>query len=321
MEQPSLIVIPGAVAVLSTGPSIAPFILGLAIGSTLLLLGGVTGYFFARRQISEISSSSGDMDQRSLLKLLHELSQFTRDYRGGVQQFQTEVRDLTHRASSLGGTSGNPIHPVVQQILETSRKLQTRLDAAERQLAAQTEQLESYLNEARTDGLTGLANRRAFDKKLDELFAKYTNGGSSFVVALVDVDHFKKINDTYGHPTGDSVLREVARRLSLEIEETILVARYGGEEFAVLLPSPLRMAAARLDNFRKVCAETPIKAEDQLIRISVSVGLSEVMNDTVPGPLIRRADESLYAAKGVGRNRTYYHDGKAPVLFGAPELA
>lgn len=321
MEVLPLIASPGTGASLGTGPSMAPFILGLAIGSTLLLLGGVTGYYFARRQQPEGSSSGGDMDQRSLLKLLHELSQFTRDYRSGIQKFQTEVRDLSHRANSPGNNAGNALPTVIHQVLETSRALQARLDAAERQLAAQTEQLESYLNEARTDGLTGLSNRRAFDKKLDELFSKYTSGGSSFVVALIDVDHFKKINDTYGHPVGDTVLCEVARRISLEIEETILVARYGGEEFAVLLPSPLRMAAARVDNFRKVCAETPIKTDDQPIRVTVSIGLSEVMNDTVLGPLIRRADESLYAAKGVGRNRTYYHDGKAPVLFGAPELA
>ena len=93
---------------------------------------------------------------------------------------------------------------LLKQIMESNGKLQTRLDAAEQQLEKQTKQIESYLTEARTDGLTGLYNRRAFDQQLDELFGNFRKGGRSFVLVLIDIDHFKRFNDRHGHQAGDA---------------------------------------------------------------------------------------------------------------------
>ncbi|MCG8652909.1 MAG: GGDEF domain-containing protein, partial [Pirellulales bacterium] len=101
--------------------------------------------------------------------------------------------------------------------METNEELQTRLDAAEQQLDKQTQQIESYLTEARTDGLTGLFNRRAFDQRLEEMFVGYRQGGRSFVLVLVDIDHFKSINDSYGHQIGDEVLQEIAKTLKSQL--------------------------------------------------------------------------------------------------------
>ena len=106
---------------------------------------------------------------------------------------------------------------LLQQIMQSNEQLQSRLDAAERQLEKQTQQIECYLTEARTDGLTGLFNRRAFDQRLEEMFVAYRDGGRSFVVVLIDIDQFKLINDKHGHQAGDEVLQQLARILRTEL--------------------------------------------------------------------------------------------------------
>lgn len=299
---------------------ISPFLAGLAIGALLLVFGGIAGFFLGRRRRE--GSEGLHIDSRRVVSLLRELGNWTQEYRGGVRKYQAELSQIsTAVKESQSGAEPTEFMPLVERIMATNQQLQTRLEAAERQLEQQTRQIESYLNEARTDGLTGLANRRAFDKKLDELFAQFRQGGQSFVLVLIDIDHFKGINDSFGHPVGDLVLRQIAQRLNTGIENTTLVARFGGEEFAILMPSPLRMAADAIDGFRKKIAAEPIPCDGQPLRVTISVGLSEAKTDSVIGTIVRRADEALYAAKGMGRNRTYYHDGEAPALVGAPEIA
>ena len=298
------------------------FYLGSALGAGLLLIGVGIGFFMGRRGLRSVKREDG-VDRRRLLGLLRDLGAWTHEYRGGVTQYQDQLSELSHRVEDRAQDSPATaeVLPLVEQIMATNRQLQSRLDAAEKQLEDQTQRIESYLTEARTDGLTGLPNRRAFDRKLDELFAAFQRGGRTFVLAMIDIDHFKSFNDTYGHQTGDQVLRHVAQRMEQDIEGAILVARFGGEEFAVLLPSPLKVAASKMDQFRRRCADATFTAEGRELQVTLSIGLSETLGDQVIGTLVRRADEALYAAKGTGRNRTYYHDGKAPGLFGAPEIA
>lgn len=299
-----------------------PFIFGLVVGVLLLFFGVATGFIAGRRGRDVGERDDVGVDRRRVLKMLRELATWTTEYRGGVSRYQQELVELRNDATMNNEreSTNSSVLPLVEQIIQTNQHLQARLEAAEKQLEQQTQKIESYLSEARTDGLTGLANRRAFDKKLDEMFSVFKRTGNTFVLALVDIDHFKKINDTHGHQAGDSVLRQIATRMSLGIEDAILVSRFGGEEFAILLQSPLRMAAAKMDTFRKACAAEMVDADGQDLTVTVSIGLSETRDDAIIGPLVRRADESLYAAKGIGRNRTYYHDGNGPVLYGAPEV-
>jgi diguanylate cyclase len=198
--------------------------------------------------------------------------------------------------------------------------LQTRLDAAEQQLEKQTRQIASYLIEARTDGLTGLFNRRALDQRLEEMFIAYRNGGRSFVVALVDIDKFKSINDNHGHQAGDQVLKQLASVLRTRLDGAIIVARFGGEEFAAILDGPLTVAAETMNEVRKRIADYPMQAGATTLEVTISVGLAEPRDDIIVAPVLRRADEALYAAKNMGRNRVYFHDGRAPALVGAPEV-
>ncbi|MCA2214373.1 GGDEF domain-containing protein [Jidongwangia harbinensis] len=157
-----------------------------------------------------------------------------------------------------------------------------------------------------TDGLTGLHTRRYFEQCLATEVHRARRTGQPVGLLLVDVDHFKAVNDTYGHPGGDRVLIEVARRLLTSSGEGAVVARFGGEEFALLLPHTgpdgLDTAAERI---RRAIGGTPIAVRGEtLIRVTVSVGASCLPEHAdTPETLVLTADHALYAAKDAGRNR------------------
>lgn len=296
----------------------------IVMGSLLGLVLVAIGMQFGRRSRPHArgGSASGDAEgenREALLTMLKQLGSWTSEYSGNVTQYQAEIGAL--RQSAAGNPAGPEVMDVLQQIMQTNDRLKNRLDAAEIQLEKQTLQIENYLTEARTDGLTGLFNRRAFDKKLEEMFRGYRAGGRSFVLVLIDIDHFKNINDTYGHQAGDVVLQQVASKIQLSIDNPMIVARFGGEEFTALMDGPLRIAARQLDDVRKQVSGMQIEVNGTKIQVTISVGLSEPRDDLVPAPVLRRADEALYMAKNIGRNRVYYHDGRSPALVGAPEIA
>lgn len=305
------------------GNSIA-LIAGVTIAVLLLAVGFALGIRFSRRRRGgDPEELIGQQDRERVLHLLQDLGSWTSEYSGNVSDYQTKLGQINEavRESSGKPNAEDRILVLLRQIMQTNEQLQSRLDAAERQLEKQTRQIECYLTEARTDGLTGLFNRRAFDQRLEELFVAYRGGGRSFVVVLIDIDRFKTINDSYGHQAGDSVLQQLARTMRMELDQALIVARFGGEEFAAIMDGPLRIAANKMNEVRKRIADEPVMAEDRQLAITVSIGLSEPREDLVVGPILRRADESLYAAKNMGRNRVYYHDGRGPTLVGAPEVA
>ncbi|GIF12116.1 GGDEF domain-containing protein [Actinoplanes teichomyceticus] len=158
-----------------------------------------------------------------------------------------------------------------------------------------------------TDGLTGVRNRRHFEDALTAECRRAARAGYGLGLLMIDVDHFKKINDTYGHPAGDRVLRELARRLTAGRRAGTMLARYGGEEFVALVPhldaAELPLVAERV---RQSIAELPIEVSDRaLITVTASIGAAWSRGPrTEPAGLLRAADEALYAAKAAGRNRT-----------------
>jgi diguanylate cyclase (GGDEF)-like protein len=160
---------------------------------------------------------------------------------------------------------------------------------------------------SRTDMLTGIANRRSIMEQLNKEIARTFRHGPPVCLVLLDLDHFKKINDTHGHPTGDKVLREAARVLRASIRTCDVVGRYGGEEFMLILPdTTLEGATILLERCRAQLAATVIRAETgKAFHVTASFGVvcNEKNMATDPELLIKIADEALYRAKENGRNR------------------
>jgi diguanylate cyclase (GGDEF)-like protein len=165
-------------------------------------------------------------------------------------------------------------------------------------------EIEEISRRARTDGLTGLANRRHFDEQLQRVVAETDRFGGTCSLILVDLDHFKSINDRRGHEAGDLVLKHVAQVLTDAVRTVDLCARYGGEEIAVLLPQTTERGAAELAERLRSSLETrPLLYQGEQIHVTASFGVSTY---PVPVPygdwLVLAADKALYKAKGAGRN-------------------
>ena len=157
---------------------------------------------------------------------------------------------------------------------------------------------------ASTDTLTGLWNRRQGREYVEQAVAASRRYGHALSVAMLDIDHFKSINDTYGHASGDLALQQVSAILRCNVRKADALVRWGGEEFLVLMPSTAKPGARVAgERYRQAICARPLQLEgsEQLL-VTVSVGLASFENDDVPG-LLGRADEALYAAKRRGRNR------------------
>ncbi len=160
-------------------------------------------------------------------------------------------------------------------------------------------------HQSQTDALTGLKNRRAFDRLLGEELSRAQRGSSSLALLMVDVDHFKLFNDALGHVAGDDALRRVAQTLQLQARNYDQVARYGGEEFVLVLPATNLAEATAVAQRVRSAVETMYSPQRP---VTVSVGVAMSAQGDSPEQLIKRADQSLYQAKSEGRNRVAVRD-------------
>jgi diguanylate cyclase (GGDEF)-like protein len=198
-------------------------------------------------------------------------------------------------------------HFQIRQQLEALRDIQAKRIKVEQKLResqAKLKEANARLMElVTTDPLTGVSNRRAFDEQLQNLWKLSARSQSPLSLLMLDVDHFKKINDTFGHEAGDEVLRQVARTLKHATRSTDVTARYGGEEFAILLPStPLDAAALFAEHLRETIASLPWEGA----ALTISIGAaSDTASSSGRGicRLVQHADAALYEAKRSGRNR------------------
>jgi diguanylate cyclase (GGDEF)-like protein len=171
--------------------------------------------------------------------------------------------------------------------------------------------LDQLSERAHIDALTGLWNRRYCDRRLIEEVDTWHRHGAAFSLLMMDIDHFKHINDTYGHPFGDQVLREVASALIGRLRKRDIPCRYGGEEFAIILPNTSQRAARLVASaLHDAIARVALEHMGQLVHVTVSVGVSsselfeQDKRDCTPDRVLALADGALYAAKRGGRNRT-----------------
>jgi diguanylate cyclase (GGDEF)-like protein len=243
------------------------------------------------------------LDEATLEEILQELPAQVAEAGAAFEHdlgAQPALDDLINDARQQLGAMARQYGELVQAL--------SRLVAEKEQLAEQLRQANiSLAQQATTDALTGLPNRRAFDEALTRDLARAQRQASPLSLAVLDVDHFKKFNDTYGHATGDLVLKAVAGALASCVRSGDVPARYGGEEFAVILPATdLPGALIVGERIRKCIAETGVETPQGKLHVTVSVGLvsqrpgaAKATNES----LFERADQALYRAKQQGRNR------------------
>lgn len=235
---------------------------------------------------------------------------------GSVQSATTEygetlgnVTDQIQNAQSiedLGSVVSNIIQDT-KKMVEKNQELEVQLSSSSETVNELRRNLDNVKREAMTDGLTGIANRKAFDKAIHDSIEEATANSTPLSLLMIDIDFFKKFNDTYGHQIGDQVLRLVARALVDNVKGRDTAARYGGEEFSILLPETPAFAACKVaEMLRKAVESKEVinkSNNENLGRITLSIGVSEYHAGEGISDFIERADAALYQSKKNGRNR------------------
>ncbi len=231
---------------------------------------------------------------------------------GMTGSYDASLSGATEKLSSA--RNRDQITSIVEALLrsttemrETNKALEDRLTLSKNEISNLQHSLEVIRAESLTDPLTGLGNRKYFDRMINTSVQSALASGDPLSLLLFDIDHFKSFNDSYGHLTGDQVLRLVGLSLKQTIKGQDITARYGGEEFAVVLPNTaLRQALTVADHIRRAVMAKELKKKSTgeiLGRVTISVGVAMLKQGDDTDALIERADACLYAAKRNGRNR------------------
>jgi diguanylate cyclase len=231
----------------------------------------------------------------------------------GVQtaQFGSSLTRLSTELSS----NAQSLPPTLTAVLEHTERMQASMQALQSRLSDSQQEINQLRDEVKrarheslVDSLTGLSNRRAFDQALSDCLAQASTGERRPCLLLSDIDHFKRINDTYGHAFGDQVIRAVAQVLRQVANDVGTAARIGGEEFAILLPTCSVQAAHGLaEKIRQAIGASRIRHGTDKgeggERVTISLGVSPWRPGESGASLLERADQALYAAKNGGRDR------------------
>ncbi|QEG41656.1 diguanylate cyclase [Roseimaritima ulvae] len=295
------------------------FIFALVCG-----LGGLLAGYFLRGSLSqenetpavdpagEETTSEDALDRNTVNQVAEQLQRLTARVAADVDEHHTQVQ----RASNVLCDSDVPptaesIVATVADLITANQHMQAKLEQAQERIHEQSEQIQTAEARALTDSLTKVWNRRALDEQLQECHAKI--GEQACSLMLVDVDHFKKFNDTYGHVAGDHVLTRVAVMLRARLADFAFVARYGGEEFAVLFAGrDINACRHQAELSRRAIGEREIIFEDRSLRVKMSAGLAELQAGESVQDWLKRADAALYTSKQSGRNCGHWMDGDTP---------
>jgi diguanylate cyclase len=194
-----------------------------------------------------------------------------------------------------------------RRVQRENNSLERRLQTSTEEIARLREHLQQVRREAMTDALTLLANRKAFDEGLERACEEAERTADPLTLAIIDIDHFKRFNDTWGHQTGDQVIRYVASVIGRLGDPPRVAARYGGEEFAVILPrTKMKFMAGELDRMRREIGSRALKrrsTNEELGSVTVSIGVAEYAKGEQVSTFLERADAALYESKRNGRDR------------------
>lgn len=293
-------------------------------GSNAALNSELDALIAADRKLDEESTRRlydtyvADLDEDSAARLSTSIRQLLVDIESSTARTGTDATrfggELQQWGNVLQQNRGSPvlnermdlIVQQTQQMQASVSTLQQRLDMSQREISELREELSRVREVAMVDGLTGLLNRTAFDRRLVALVAEEADDSAPLLcLAMMDIDHFKEVNDTFGHVFGDHVLVAIADALKATVKGRDAAARYGGEEFALLLPNtPLQGARVVAEQVRDAIGRKRVRRGDKIVaNITVSVGVAAYRAGEPIASFIERADAALYTSKRDGRNR------------------
>jgi len=235
---------------------------------------------------------------------VHEANQDTAGFDARLSDFQSEL-SKAETIQDLGGHVSSMLAET-QRVSDGFGRLSTQLEQNKDEVKRLTEELHRIREDALTDALSGLLNRRGFDRELERVAPDESASEAALALIMLDIDHFKKVNDTYGHPLGDRVICAVGQSIRECLGPAGVAARYGGEEFAVLLPAKdIGTAEGLAQKIRKRVEQGKIRrreGEEPIGGVTVSAGVAAWQPGDDVASLIERADRALYASKRAGRN-------------------
>lgn len=272
--------------------------------------------FFGSGQQTRLIDETCDRMEKTMSRILAQMgvaAAGSSEYGQALEGFQAQLAEPE---------SVSEVCTLIKEVLSETRSMQDRtkklevaLDESTKELASISDHLVAARQQALTDGLTGIANRRCFDERLEQLTRESGGEDDPLCLLIGDIDHFKTFNDTHGHRVGDQVLKQVALTLTQCIKGRDVAARYGGEEFAVILPqTDLKGAEKVSEQIRQSIAKKKIRMKasgETLGAITMSIGASQYVPGESQAALIERADQCLYRAKREGRNRTVVEPAEA----------
>jgi diguanylate cyclase len=231
---------------------------------------------------------------------------------GSANSYTESLADMSEKLGQSKDREG--LRAIVEGLVQTAKemeqsnqKLEERLNASKQEINVLQDNLEVVRTESLTDPLTQLANRKHFDSTLERAIADARTKNEALTLLMTDIDHFKNFNDSFGHLTGDQVLRLVAMSVKQNVKGQDTAARYGGEEFVVVLPNTvLRSAITVADHIRRAVMTKELMKRstgEHLGRVTISNGVATLHKSDTVQSLIERTDACLYAAKRHGRNR------------------
>ena len=212
------------------------YTIDLLYGAMTALLGAAAAWGLCCLYFRHNDNRQGNAKSRHATEVLIRLRDLATRVAIDVEEHSNQVERINGKLTATDGSQPQSIVDAVTKLMEANQQIQERLTSTEDKLRQQAQQIEINALEARTDPLTLLANRRAMDDEMDRRLAELRRHGRTFSLIMADLDRFKGVNDAYGHPVGDQVLREVATALRRTMRDMDMVARYGGEEFAIILP-------------------------------------------------------------------------------------
>lgn len=276
----------------------------LSIEASELIYAEHLGHDHVSDQVEQVGlQMSGEIDR--ILSLVSNSMGNTSEYSDSLANATLNLND-----DITGSSLKKLIHSLITstgKMENSNQELQKRLNESSIQIKELNQNLDLVRSESRTDQLTGIANRKHFDVALEDMMLEAERNNTEACLLLGDIDHFKKFNDTFGHQTGDQVLRLVAHAISSNVKGKDLAARYGGEEFGILLPQTSLSSSVIVANQIRLAVKSKelVKKStgENLGVITFSIGVARFKVGDTAEDIIQRADSCLYAAKHAGRDQ------------------